>query len=432
MNDVTQHRTQSNWHWLPIVVNLIVCVAILGAAVAAIIWINRTEPVAQKVNTMRKSAALVETITVRRGTYSPRLVVLGTVQAAQQINLRPRVSGQAIELKPEFVPGGMVKKGHLLLRIDPADFENAVSIRKSELEQAEASMEIEEARQQLAEKELKLLGNSIGDANRGLVMREPQIASMKAEVSAAKAAVERAELDLQRTEIYAPFDAQVLTRLVNVGSQVGPSDVLGQLIGLEQYWIMATVPVRNLRWVQFPNLEQSSQRISRSTIGSKVILRNTDAWGTETTREARVSKLIGTLDQQTRLARVLIIVDDPFGLKSNAPPLILDTLLQTEIEGRSIENVVRLDRDFVRDQDTVWLMKNEKLEIRKTEIVFQDAEFAYIQNGLEDGDEVVITTLATVAEGVGLRKIDEPRSNESAALKEPSNEADLAEEQAAK
>ena len=66
--------------------------------------------------------------------------------------------------------------------------------------------------------------------------------------------------------------------------------------------------------------------------------------------------------------------------------------------------MVRLDREFVRDQDTVWVLKNDKLEIRDTEIVFSDAQYAYIRSGLDDGEEVVITTLATVAEGIGLRK----------------------------
>ena len=430
MNEAAVNRLRTLWPWLRVVFNLVVCAVILAGAYAAVIWINRTEPVAQKVNSTRRSSALVETTTVRRGTFAPRLVVLGTVQAAQRIRLRPRVSGQVIEVSPEFVPGGMIDQGDLLLRIDPADFENALSIRRSELEQAEASMEIEKARQQLAEKELKLLEGSIDDTNRSLVMREPQIASIEAEVSAANAAIDRAQLDLDRTKIYTPFDAQVLSRSANIGSQVGPSDELGQLVGLDEYWIIATVPVRSLRWVQFPdegmpedslafntdgsNIDRPVQTASaaddcekgaNASSGSRVILRNPDAWGDDVTRQARVSKLIGSLDQQTRLARVLITVPDPLGRQSGSPPLILDTLLETEIEGKPIEDVIRLNRAYVRNQDTVWVMKNEKLEIRETEIVFRDAEYAYINQGLEDGDEVVISTLATVAPGVGLRKI---------------------------
>ncbi len=73
-----------------------------------------------------------------------------------------------------------------------------MSIRESELQQAEASLEIEEGRQSLARKELALLEETIDETNRALVLREPQFASIQAQVSAAKAAVERAKLDLER------------------------------------------------------------------------------------------------------------------------------------------------------------------------------------------------------------------------------------------
>ena len=257
-------------------------------------------------------------------------------------------------------------------------------------------MEIEEARQRLAKKELELLRDSIDNANRGLVMREPQIASIKAEVSAAKAAVERAQLDLERTKIYAPFDAQVLTRSTNIGSQVGSANELGQLVGLEEYWVMAAVPIRSLRWIQFPDDESGKG-------GSMVELRNPDAWGEGVTREGRVSRLIGALDETTRLARVLITVQDPLGRENDAPPLILDSLLETRIQGKPMRNVARLDREYVRDEDTVWVRKDGKLDIRKVQIDYRDAEFAYISSGIEDGDEVVISTLATPAAGIGLK-----------------------------
>lgn len=384
--------------WLGIVLNIFLCLGILAASAAGIWLIYRTEPTATQIETKRKSAALVETIVVKRATYSPRLVVLGTVQPAQDIVLSPRVSGQVLNMSPSFVPGGMVKKGEVLLEIDPADFENALSIRTSELEQVQADWEIEIGRQKLAEQELKLLGDSIDEINRALVLREPQAASLKSQLNAAKAAVRRAELDLERTKVTAPFDAQILRRSVNLGSQVGPGDDLGQLVGIEEYWVNATVPVRNLRWVQFP--EDGKQ-------GSKVELYNPDAWGASTFRTGYVSRMIGALDQRSRLARLLVTVEDPLGQKNDAPPLILDALMEAQIQGIKIDNVVRLDREYVRNDDTVWVMSDGKLEIRKIEIAFEDPEFAYITDGLNDGDEVVITTLATVAEGVLLRRVDE-------------------------
>lgn len=396
MNDAGKLRPLRRW--LSALGNVAACLVVLAASAAAIAVINRSEPTAEQINATRKSSALVETVTVRRGTYSPRLDVLGTVEPAQNIVLSPRVSGQVLEISPSFVPGGMVRKDDLLLRIDPADFENALWIRQSELKQTQASLEIEEGRQSLAKEELALLEETIEATNRALVLREPQFASIQAQVSAAQAAVERAKLDLERSRVVAPFDAQILSRSVNVGSQVSPGDELGQLVGIEAYWILAAIPVRSLRWVQFPDAESQ---------GSAVTLRNRDAWGPAAERQAHVTRMIGTLDEQTRLARVLITVPDPLGQKLDVPPLILDTLIEVQIEGRPIEDVIRLSREYVHDGDTVWVMKNEMLEIRETNIVFRDAEFAYIRGGLASGEEVVTTTLATVADGVGLRKVND-------------------------
>ncbi|GAA5507098.1 efflux RND transporter periplasmic adaptor subunit [Novipirellula caenicola] len=400
--------------WLGIIGTTMACLAILSASVAAIVVINRTEPTAKQIKATRKSAALVETVTVERGDFSPTLRVLGTVQPAQEIVLSPRVSGQVVEVAPQFLPGGRVRKGDLLLRIDPADFENALSIQESELQQAEASLQIEEGRQSLAQKELKLLEETIDETNRDLVLRAPQIASIRAEVNAAKAAVERAKLDLARSSVFAPFDAQVISRSVNVGSQVSPGDELAQLVGIDEYWIAAAVPVRSLRWIQFPTSDEQ---------GSMVTLENPDAWPVGTQKQARVARMIGTVDDRTRLAQVLVTVTDPLGETTDTPPLILQSLIEVQIEGRPIEDVVRLERRYVRENDTVWVMKEGQLQIRDTEVLFRDADYAYISDGLQNGDEVVTTTLATVAEGVGLRKITD--DSDAGSPRDQTSDADV-------
>ncbi len=391
-------QSRPHRRWLSILLNTVACLAILAGASAGVWLIYNTEPTAQQSETKRKSAALVETITVSRGAYSPQLVVLGTVQPAQDIVLSPRVRGQVTEISPSFVPGGRVSQGDLLLQIDPDDFENAVLVRQSELEQVEAEWEIEVGRRKLAEQELELLGDSIGGINRALVLRDPQSASLKAQLSAAEAALARAELDLERARLVAPFDAQILRQSVNVGSQVGPGDDLGQLVGIDQYWVIAAVPVRNLRWVQFPSEQQR---------GSMVTLHDSDAWGPGAYRYGRVTRMIGSLDAQTRLARIVITVDDPLGEESEVPPLILGSLIEARIEGVNIDNVVRLDREYVHDGDRVWVMKDNQLEVRETEFTFRDPRYAYISNGLESGEVVVTTTLATVADGVQLRQVND-------------------------
>ena len=383
--------------WLRVIGSAIACGAILAGSVYAVVWINRTEPTAQTINAKRKSSALVETITVARGTFRPKIRVLGTVQAAREINLSPRVEGQVAEMSPQFVPGGMVRRGDTLVRLDRSDYENAVAIARSEMAQTEASLAIEGGRQSLAKKEMEMLAGTIAGSNRSLMLRVPQLASIRAEVQAAQAAVDRAQLDLDRTELVAPFDAQVLTRSVNVGSQVRPGDQLGRLVGTEEYWVSAAVPVRSLRWIEFATADDNPA-------GSTVRLRDPDAWGPDVHRDATVSRMIGSLDDQTRLARVLITVADPLSQNRQDPPLILGSLIDVEIDGKPIDDVVRLPRSYLHDGDTVWLMRGDELKIQTAQVVFGDAEHVYVSDGLFDGDEVITTTLATVADGVKLRR----------------------------
>ena len=68
-----------------------------------------------------------------------------------------------------------------------------------------------------------------------------------------------------------------------------------------------------------------------------------------------------------------------------------------------MDSVVRLNRDRLREDETVWVMQKDSLDIRKVEVVLKDAEYAYIRSGLNAGDQVVQTNLSTVVEGAALR-----------------------------
>lgn len=378
------------------VVTVMVCAAIMTTAVGLIAVIRGTEPTAQRIGATRKGAALVETIVVSNGTYRPVMVALGTVAPARDIVLSPRVSGQIVDVASTFVPGGFVSAGEILATIDPADFENLLAMRESDLREAEAQLAIEKGRRAVAEQEFALLGEEIDPSNRGLVLREPQIASARARAEAASAALTQARLDLDRTRLRAPFDAQVLLREINVGSQVSPGDELARLVGVDTYWVITTIPLRDADRIRLLQGDQP---------GSLVRVRHRTAWPDGVFREGHVQTLIGVVDDRTRLARVVVTVDDPMGRSTEAPSLVLGTVLETQIEGNEIADVVRLDRDLIREGPSVWLFVDGKLEIRTVSIACEDAEFAYIREGLSDGDEVVVTSLATASQGIGLKRI---------------------------
>jgi len=375
---------------------LLVCGVIALVAVLLIVFIYSSEPKAQRETAVRETAMLVEVTPVARGTYAPIVAGLGTVTPAREILLSPRVPGRVIQTSSKFIPGGFVDEGETLLILDPSDYKNIVSQRKSALQQAESALAQERGRRDVAERDFEVFGSSQKDQNPALALREPQLAAAEAGVAAAKAALEQAELDLARTAIKAPFEAHILTRLANTGSEVSPGNALARIIGVDEYHVIVSVPLAALKHLSFPEDDVR---------GAEVTLRDRAAWGAGQTRTGHVQGLIGAIDGQTRLARVLVRVEDPLGLHQfkGAPKLIVGSILHAEIAGRALEDVVRINRGHLRQDDTVWIMQDGKLDVRRVAVAFKDSDYAYVETGLEEGELLVTSNLATVASGAPLR-----------------------------
>lgn len=390
---------------------IIVSLLILLVGVAAVVFIFQTEPTAKRGGATKETAMLVDVVTVNRGDYRPTIITTGSVRPSKDIILSARVSGEVIAVSPNFTPGGYVKKGDVLLRIDPSDYRNTLQLRQSDLHQAEADLNIEMGRQNVAQKDFQLLEEELAGEDKSLILREPQLNAAKSRVEAAQAAVEQAKLDLQRTTIRAPFDAHILNRIINVGSQVSPGENLGRLVGMDVYWIEATLPMSKLRWLALPQSELEK--------GSPVKITNRTAWENGEFREGYLYKLIGALEGNTRLAKVLVAVEDPLLQKSDSPdlqPLIIGAFMEVRIEATEIEDVFRVSRDFIRKDETVWVMEDSKLQIREVEIPFQNADYAFITSGLNNNEKVVATNLTTVVEGVSLRVEGSSESSNDTAM----------------
>ena len=371
-------------------------VILLVGAVLTILIFN-TEPTASQSGASVETAMLVDVVEVERGNYTPIIRATGTVEPSQDIMLSPRVEGEIMELSENFTPGGYVEQGDVLLQIDPSDYRNALLQRRSELRSAEANLAIEMGQQNVAQQDYELLDDSLSAESKALVLREPQLNTARAMVESAEAAVQQAELNLERTTIRAPFDAYILSRMANVGSQVSPGDQLGRLVGLDTYWVSAMVPLASLRWIDVPE---------NGVTGSEVAIRNRTSWDPGEQRTGRIFRLVGALEDQTRMASLLISVDDPLSYRSensDQPRLMIGSFVESNIRANELEGVIRLSRDYVRQNDTAWVMEESRLQIRELDVLFRDADYAYVTSGLEDGDQVVTTTLSTVVEGSRLR-----------------------------
>ncbi|MGB0745093.1 MAG: efflux RND transporter periplasmic adaptor subunit [Opitutales bacterium] len=376
----------------------LISVLLIAAAIAAVYIINSTEPKAERETATLRRAMLVEVMEAQRDNYRPIIVETGTVAPAREIQLAPQVGGRIIDLHPEFIPGGFIKAGEVILQIEKDDYEIRLAERNSELIEAESALAIEMGRQQVAQRDFELLGERLPEGKNTLVLREPQLAAAKTRVDAVKAAVKQAKLDLERTAVKSPFDAQILNRMADLGSQVSAGMPVAEIIGIKQYWIIATVSPSKLPFITFPEGDE---------VGSEVTLVKRGGSGMGGERKARLFRLIGELESNTRLARVVVEVDDPLSVNQdseNLPPLLIGEFLEVRIEGKILENVTRLPLDYLRKDDTTWIMSAEgKLEVRKLSIRFKDSSYAYVEAGIEDGERIITSNLSRVTEGAELR-----------------------------
>lgn len=372
-------------------------ILLTGAGLTALVfW---TQPGTSRGDRPEPPAMLVHTTVPDTGTFRPRIEAMGTVVASRDMVLRPRVGGEVIKRYRRFSSGGYVEKGDTMIKIDPSDFRNTVEQRRGDLREALSNLEIEQGQQDVAKEEFELLDREIPEENRDLVLRKPQLNSARASVRSARAALDQAHLDLKRTAVKAPFDAHVLSRNVSLGSQVSAGEELGRLVGLEKFWVDATVSLSKLRWLSVPDTPGDR--------GTRVRITDQSSWDPDEYRVGHVSKLIGELDGEARMARVRIGVTDPMArviTAMDSPPLVIGSYVRSIMKGRPIKNVVRIEREYVREDDTVWLMTDGELEVRDVSVVFRDRRHAYIREGLSGDEHVITSSLSTVVEGTKLRR----------------------------
>lgn len=367
---------------------LLLAVLVLGAGVFTAVRLVQTRPKPPQ----RPPAAispLVEVMTAQAGPETVVVRVMGTVVPARRTVIRAEVSGLVREVAADFLPGATVKAGAPLLRLQDDDFRLAVNARQADLDSARAALDLELGYQKVARHELDLLqksGKTLDDPD--LALRKPQLAQARAKVLQAGTALEQARLDLGRTTVVAPFTALVLDKDVDVGSRVGPTDALGTLVDAGEYWVEATIPVDRLPWVSLPG---------KGLPGSAVLVRS-QASGAE--REGRILRLRGDLEDQGRLARLLVSLPRP--LEASPAPILLGEYVRLDVQGRRLDQVVRLPRSALRENDTVWAVQNGTLDIRPVSVAWRDTETVLVEKGLSTGETVVTSQLGTPIQGMPL------------------------------
>ena len=381
---------------------MLVPLAIVVAAGAGTYVIMVSAPKAK----MRPPQVIRQSVETRKAALSDHRVVvdvMGTVTAAREIDLQSQVSGKVVKVSPNFVPGGFFQAGESLLNIDAKDYELAVQEVEAEVTEAEYDLKVEQGYQKVSAREWDLLqeaGKST-QAEADLALRKPHLAKAKADLRAAKAKLEQARIDLARTRVDAPFAAMVESKDTDLGAAVAVQGSLATLVGTDEFWIKASVPVDRLGWINLPNASAPEGSKAEIISGS-----GTD----QSVRQGRVVRLLPSLEDEGRMARVLIAVRDPLNIEGRpgVKPLLLGSYVSVKIEGNELEDVFAVPRTAFRDNSRVWVLADDgSLDIRTVNPVWRDEESIVIKEGLAPGERIVMSDLSAPVQGMLLNGVDD-------------------------
>lgn len=343
---------------------------------------------------------LVDVMEVARAERIIMVTGTGTVQPSREVAVTPQISGQVVELSPRMVTGGFVAAGELLFAIEATDYQLALESARAnqamaELELAKIAGQAEVAR--LEWQRLALPGQAEPDP---LVVFEPQLKSAEAQVSAARAAVAQAELNLKRTRLVAPFNGYVRNESVEVGQYVKSGSSVATLAGTDEVEIEVPLPLEELDWIDLPGRNGQTNPVNvevRLTLGNRIL-----------TWTGQVRRLLGDINPQNRMASLVVAVSDPFGRSHSAEKATMQlapgTFVEVRVQGRLLSDVVVIPRLALHDHDTVWVVDAQQtLQIRSVDVVRREKDDVLLSGGLQAGEKIVLTNLSGAADGMKLR-----------------------------
>ncbi|MEL6712913.1 MAG: efflux RND transporter periplasmic adaptor subunit [Planctomycetota bacterium] len=341
------------------------------------------------------STTPVETVTAALEDHTWTLPAYGTVRALREVTLRPTVTGPVTGIHPNLIAGGRVAAGDVLVRIDPRDYELGVASARASLATAEADLEVERGNQAVARRELELLAGEIElDADeRRLALREPIVAQREASVETARTQLSQAELDLERCNIVAPFDAVVTSETVETGAFLGAGNDVCTLVATETFVVEVSVP--------------RDQLAGLAPVGAAASVWPTDA--APAPRAGRLARLLPEVDGEGRTARIQVEVDAPLapGAGGDASPLLLSSFARVELPLQPVTAAIALPRAALREGPRVWLVDDEgRLEFRDVTVHLRGAERFLVTEGLVGGERVITSTIGAPVPSMRVAPID--------------------------
>lgn len=401
-------------------------VLVLAAAAGGALWLVLTKPTPQAA-TVEERRYAVRTIIAKRSHFQPVIRHYGRLVASREVQLEAAVAGRVLEVSERLRPGGELRAGEVIVRLDPAFYESQLrqleaaraeaqaTLAGLEVERAAAQKAAELAQQQLAlaERELERQRNLIArrvaaektvEAAETAVLqrREAQIEAerrrdaLEQEIIRQRAALDRltaqiswAERQLADTVVRAPFDAIVAEVQVLVGRELRAHDPIARIYAADDLEIA------------FSLADSELGRLWQDGLLGRDIVAAWQLGGVVYELRGRITRIGERVDRTAAGVPVYATVTgNPAGV-----PLRPDAFLTVSVPDVRYSDVFLLPRTALYGGQTVYVVENERLVARPVEPVARGDGLVAVRGGLSEGEMVLVTRLAEAGPGLRVRVV---------------------------
>ena len=367
----------------------------------------RPNPEAREV---KRKIPFVEIIHAEKKPLRSSISAYGTIQPRTQTILIAEVPGIIEEVAPftnegskttSFRPGGFFQKGDLLLKIEDIDLvtmeaEAHANLRRVELQLIQERELAKQAKLEWGDRDWSLASD--------LVKRIPQIEKAEAEALAAKARLNQAIRDLNRSWVKAPFRGRILKTMADVGQQVGSgaSAALAEIYALDSAEINLALSRSEMNFLGFADGFKPSVELN---VRAQVL----DASG-EVIHQGVLDRSEGVVDPRTRLTNLVARVDacfaNPYAKKPVKNPLAVGQFVNLRLIGVEV-NVFLVPESAFRTQETVLVVDDDnQLHTREVSVIYRTDEEAWVTDGLSEGEKVCVTPIEIISEGMQVNLVN--------------------------
>jgi RND family efflux transporter MFP subunit len=273
----------------------------------------------------------------------------------------------------------------------------------------------------------------VQDLENTLRLLPTQRAVQKEQLAVYRSQLESARLDLKRTRISLPFNARIGD--VNVEEQqfVQTGNVLLTADSLDVAEVEAQVPIGQFRSM----VRAAAPRGLEMSFDADSLNRIVEKLGFEATVRLRAgedvvewpasfSRVSNTIDPKTRTVGVIVAVDGAYAQASpgERPPLTKGMFVEIEVRVHPRDDVLVVPRSAVHDGKAFLVSPDNRLEVRDIEKGLSQGSIVVVSNGLEPGEQIVVSDLVPAIEGMLLEPQPDASAQEAVRIEAAAGDAE--------